>query len=99
MKETRSIDTIRCEYGTKIKIASWIVASARSREAERSFGVRFEQTGEQGETVGTSCLDFDEVDEFLGALAYLGDLARKMAKRPSRNWSLRCAGVECTLSA
>jgi DNA-directed RNA polymerase specialized sigma24 family protein len=24
---------------------------------------------------------------------------RRMAERPSRNWSLRCAGVECTLSA
>lgn len=83
MKETRDFASIRCEYGDKINVVSYIISTAAtvSSKSEVTYGLRFEHIDPDGRPDGSGFLDFDEFDEFTGALNYLESLAQQMMRQ------------------
>jgi hypothetical protein len=79
LKEGRLIEVIWGEFRHKINVETWIIATARGKQAGQSFGIRFENIGEENRTLGSGFLDCDEIGELVGALAYIQELANSIA--------------------
>ena len=77
MKEFREFKKIKCEYGTTLTITTLILATAQSRTAERTFGLKLEHENQDG--YDESCfLDFDELIELLHAIKYIFNTAKEI---------------------
>lgn len=78
MKESRDFGAVRCDYGDKISISTLILSSAKSTRGNTSYGIRFGHADEEGVERESAFLDFDEIDEFVGAFDFVDNLARQM---------------------
>ena len=76
--ETRDIAKVRCENGLKVGVATRIISSLQSARGSTSYVVRFTRHDENGSEQIGAAMNFDEIDEFIGALDYVHDLASRI---------------------
>ncbi|MCC7451202.1 MAG: hypothetical protein IT324_27575 [Anaerolineae bacterium] len=81
MKEMRDIGKVECKYGKIISVGTAILTILDSRIKSKSYSIRLEQIDKNDETEGSAFLDFDEIEEFLKALLYIDNVARKIANQ------------------
>lgn len=78
VKEMRDILSVKGEYGGKINVATVILSSAKSTLGDVQFGVKLDHIDEHGDTRGSGFLDYDELDELIGAFDFVDDVASQM---------------------
>jgi hypothetical protein len=83
VKEFRDVNTVPCEYGSTIKITTAILSAMQkgSEPNKPTFGVRLEGQDMQGDDIGTAFLDFDEFQEVIGAIEYIGKMASELRQQ------------------
>jgi len=83
VKEFSEIETILCERGNNIAVATIVVARlVGPNHAERTFGVTLQQMDESRAFVAHGFLDHDEVDDLINALGVINAMAAKLADNP-----------------
>jgi len=78
MKESRDVAAVRCDYGNKLIVSTLILSTAKSTRGNTSYGIRFGHTDEEGIERESAFLDFDEIEELIGAFEFVDNLARQM---------------------
>jgi hypothetical protein len=80
IKETREIGTIKCDYNSKLKAETMILATAKSsiKVSQKSFGVRLESKDSK-DREDAALLDFDESEEFSNAVTFIHQAAQQIA--------------------
>jgi hypothetical protein len=77
-KDQHKVGSMRCEYGFRLTITATIVTVGNSSNSKKTFGLIVEIEDENGTTVGSDHVDFDELDEIMKAMVFMRDLAAKM---------------------
>ena len=78
VKEFRDMFPVRGDYSGKIGIATVILSTAKSAYADVQYGVKLEHLDEEGEIRGSGFLDYDEIDEVIGAFDFLDGVSQQM---------------------
>lgn len=78
VKEFRDILAVKGEYGGKIDVATVVLSSAKSTRGDVQFGVKLEHIDSNGDTRGSGFLDYDELDELIGAFDFVDGVASQM---------------------
>ncbi len=81
MKEFKDIGAIRTQHYKKISLSTVILSatSPNNQVANTSFGAKFEEIDEDGDTAGNAFIDFDEIDDFISGLYFLENASKQMA--------------------
>ncbi|MCX7017273.1 MAG: hypothetical protein NTW86_32705 [Candidatus Sumerlaeota bacterium] len=79
IKEIKEIGTLKCDYGSKIRVATVILTTAKgnARAQAKTFGVHLEIL-EDGNSKDTAFLDFDESEEFCSAITFIYEAAQRL---------------------
>jgi hypothetical protein len=78
VKEFRDMLAVSGDYGGKIRIASVILSSAKSTHGDVQYGIKLEQTDEDGDIRASGFLDYDELPEIISAFDFLDGVAQQM---------------------
>ncbi len=77
-KETKQIAVVRCENGFKINIETRVVSSLQSVHESVTHFIRFATLDENGQELTSASVNFDEVEEFIGAIDFVHNLAMQI---------------------
>jgi hypothetical protein len=78
VKEFRDMMAVYGDYSGKLSIASLILSTAQSTYGDVQYGVKLEHLNEESEVQGSGFLDYDELDEIIGAFDFLASVAQQM---------------------
>lgn len=79
MRESRTIGIVSTAYGTPLEVGGQVLVIVKNTERQVSVGVKFEQDESDTKLGSASFVDADELDEFLGAFAFITTSAKQMA--------------------
>jgi hypothetical protein len=83
VKESHAIGRVEDNYGSQMHIATMVlrlVASTGGQLTDVTYGARLEQNDTEGNTDAAAYIDFEELDELIGAVEVIGDIGKKMPK-------------------
>jgi hypothetical protein len=79
MKENRPIAWVTSSYGSRLEISGQILVVVKGTSRTVTLGVKLEQPETETSIGSAAFLDYDELDEFQGALAFIQTAAGQMA--------------------
>lgn len=79
MKEFKDVNTVRCDYGTKIDLATVMISRMGTDSAppKINYGLKLEMT-DSDDRSDSAFLDFEEFEEVISALEFISSLANRM---------------------
>jgi hypothetical protein len=78
IKEFRDMLSVYGDYPGKITISSLILSTAKSTHGEVLYGVKLEHLDDDNAVQGSGFLDYDEIEEVVGAFDFLDSVAQQM---------------------
>lgn len=79
VKEFRDMMPVAGDYGGRLGIATLILSTAQLTYGDVQYGVKLEHLDEERELQGSGFVDYDELEEILGAFDFLANVAQQMA--------------------
>ena len=78
VKEFREVGKLKGQYSDSIMVSTLILAIVKGTNRNTSYGVKLERTGTESYADTSVLLDFDELNELMGAFDFIDSLAANL---------------------
>lgn len=78
VKETRPIGRLKGEHGDAVSAETMILNIVKGTKKDTSYGIRLERSSSSGDFDSAVFIDYDELDELIGAIDFISNTATQL---------------------